>query len=301
MCLSKDNEIPFTAPARPFTGISPDNNRLPLASYRKALYLTNHEHPFDQPVLRVDSLDVHYGNFQAVKQVSFQVKPGEIFGLLGPNGAGKTSTLSAVEGLLTPNAGTITVAGYDSQRQALYARASMGVQLQSTSFQPELTITEIIRLYAGIHGVALDKDRISNILEDIKLQDSGTKRFGQLSGGQQQRVSLVIATIHNPPLLLMDEPTTGLDPQSRRKLWLRIEAMRTKGHAILITTHSMEEAESICDRIAIIDHGQIITTDTPQAIIDDNRDNPEVIRASRKGRITLEDVFIGLTGDAIRS
>jgi ABC-2 type transport system ATP-binding protein len=256
---------------------------------------------FDQPVLLVDSLDVRYGNFQAVKKVSFQVKPGEIFGLLGPNGAGKTSTLSAVEGLLTPDAGTITVGGYDSQRQAGYARASMGVQLQSTSFQPELTITEIIRLYAGIHGVSLSKDDLSIILHDIKLQDAGTKRFGQLSGGQQQRVSLVIATIHNPPLLLMDEPTTGLDPQSRRKLWERIEAMRTKGHAILITTHSMEEAESICDRIAIIDHGQIITTDTPQAIIDDNRDNPEVIRASRKGRITLEDVFIGLTGDAIRS
>ena len=256
---------------------------------------------FNKPVLQVDSLDVRYGNFQAVKQVSFEVKPGEIFGLLGPNGAGKTSTLSAVEGLLTPTAGIITVAGYDSERQSLYARASMGVQLQSTSFQPELTITEIIRLYAAIHGVALSKDRISSILDDIKLQDAGAKRFGQLSGGQQQRVSLVIATIHNPPLLLMDEPTTGLDPQSRRKLWERIEAMRTKGHAILITTHSMEEAESICDRIAIIDHGQIITIDTPQAIVDDNRDNPEVIRASRKGRITLEDVFIGLTGDAIRS
>ena len=256
---------------------------------------------FNKPVLQVDSLDVRYGNFQAVKQVSFQVKPGEIFGLLGPNGAGKTSTLSAVEGLLTPTAGIITVAGYDSERQSLYARASMGVQLQSTSFQPELTITEIIRLYAAIHGVTLTKDRISSILDDIKLQDAGAKRFGQLSGGQQQRVSLVIATIHNPPLLLMDEPTTGLDPQSRRKLWERIEAMRTKGHAILLTTHSMEEAESICDRIAIIDHGQIITIDTPQAIVDDNRDNPEVIRASRKGRITLEDVFIGLTGDAIRS
>jgi ABC-2 type transport system ATP-binding protein len=256
---------------------------------------------FDQPVLRVDSLDVSYGNFQAVKQVSFQVKAGEIFGLLGPNGAGKTSTLSAVEGLLTPTAGTITVAGYDSQRQALYARASMGVQLQSTSFQPELTITEIIRLYAGIYGVPLSKDRIDSILHSIKLNDSGSKRFGQLSGGQQQRVSLVIATIHNPPLLLMDEPTTGLDPQSRRQLWERMEAMRTKGHAILLTTHSMEEAESVCDRIAIIDYGQIITTDTPQAIIDDNRDNPEVIRASRKGRITLEDVFIGLTGAAVRS
>ena len=256
---------------------------------------------FDQPVLQVDSLDVRYGNFHAVKKVSFQVKAGEIFGLLGPNGAGKTSTLSAVEGLLTPNAGTITVAGYDSQRQALYARASMGVQLQSTSFQPELTITEIIRLYAGIHGVSLDKGSIANILDQIKLRDAGAKRFGQLSGGQQQRVSLVIATIHNPPLVLMDEPTTGLDPQSRRHLWERMEAMRDKGHAILLTTHSMEEAESVCDRIAIIDHGQIITTDTPQAIIDNNRDKPEVIRASRKGRITLEDVFIGLTGDSIRA
>jgi ABC-2 type transport system ATP-binding protein len=256
---------------------------------------------FDQPVLQVDSLDVRYGNFQAVKKVSFQVKPGEIFGLLGPNGAGKTSTLSAVEGLLTPNAGTITVSGYDNQRQALYARASMGVQLQSTSFQPELTVAEIIRLYAGIHGVPLDKDNIADILDQIKLQDAASKRFGQLSGGQQQRVSLVIATIHNPPLVLMDEPTTGLDPQSRRHLWERMEAMRAKGHAILLTTHSMEEAESVCDRIAIIDYGQIITTDTPQAIIDNNRDKPEVIRASRKGRITLEDVFIGLTGDSIRA
>lgn len=253
------------------------------------------------PVLQVENLDVRYGNFQAVSQVSFEVQPGEIFGLLGPNGAGKTSTLSAIEGLLIPSGGTIRVAGYDNRRQPLYARASMGVQLQSTSFQSELTISEIIRLYAGIHGVALSKERLAQILDDIKLGDSAGKRFGQLSGGQQQRVSLVIATIHNPTLLLMDEPTTGLDPQSRRQLWERIEAMRDKGHAILLTTHSMEEAESVCDRIGIIDHGQIITIDTPQAIIDDNRDRPEVIRASRRGRITLEDVFIGLTGAAIRS
>jgi ABC-2 type transport system ATP-binding protein len=274
---------------------------LPLPHSGYGVILASMNTNFDQPVLQVDSLDVRYGNFHAVKKVSFQVKPGEIFGLLGPNGAGKTSTLSAVEGLLTPNAGTITVAGYDNQRQSLYARASMGVQLQSTSFQPELTVSEIIRLYAGIHGVSLDKGSIANILDQIKLQDAGSKRFGQLSGGQQQRVSLVIATIHNPPLVLMDEPTTGLDPQSRRHLWERMEAMRDKGHAILLTTHSMEEAESVCDRIAIIDYGQIITTDTPQAIIDDNRHKPEVIRASRKGRITLEDVFIGLTGDSIRA
>src|ERR1700761_4281268 len=173
----------------------------------------------NQPVLQVQNLDVRYRNFQAVKQVSFEMYPGEIFGLLGPNGAGKTSTLSAIEGLLTPNGGTITVAGYDTRRQPLQARASLGVQLQSTSFQTELNIGEIIRLYAGIHGVTLSKEELAAILDSIKLGDSINKRFGQLSGGQQQRVSLVIATLHNPPLLLMDEPTTGLDPQSRRQLW----------------------------------------------------------------------------------
>ncbi|MDO6434951.1 ABC transporter ATP-binding protein [Flavitalea sp. BT771] len=252
-------------------------------------------------VLEVEGLNVYYGAFQAVRNVSFNVRPGEIFGLLGPNGAGKTSTLSAVEGLLKPHSGTIRVAGYSTREQPLYARASMGVQLQATSFQPELTVSEIIRLYAGIYGVSLSKERIDGILSNIKLLDAANKRYGQLSGGQQQRVSLLIATIHEPRLLLMDEPTTGLDPQSRRQLWERIEAMREKGHGILLTTHSMEEAESVCDRIAIIDHGTIIAIDTPQALIDTNRGNPEVIRASRKGKITLEDVFIGLTGTEIRS
>jgi ABC-2 type transport system ATP-binding protein len=256
---------------------------------------TNH------PVLQVENLDIFYGNFQAVRNVSFEVRPGEIFGLLGPNGAGKTSTLSAAEGLIKATSGTIRVAGYDIRRQPLYARACMGVQLQATSFQPELTVGEIIRLYAGLYGVSLTIDEIHPILAGIKLADQIGKRFGQLSGGQQQRVSLVIATIHNPQLVLMDEPTTGLDPQSRRQLWVRIEAMRDKGHGILLTTHSMEEAESVCDRIAIIDHGRIIATDAPQAIIDNNRDRPEVIAASRRGKITLEDVFIGLTGEEVRA
>jgi ABC-2 type transport system ATP-binding protein len=255
----------------------------------------------DTPVLQVEGLNIDYGSFHAVRNVSFEVQPGEIFGLLGPNGAGKTSTLSAVEGLIRPFAGNIHVAGYDIRRQPLYARACMGVQLQATSFQPELTLVEILRLYAGIYGVNLDDSQMNDILRDIKLEDHAGKRYGQLSGGQQQRVSLVIATIHDPRLVLMDEPTTGLDPQSRRQLWERIETMRDKGHGILLTTHSMEEAEAVCDRIAIIDHGQIITIDSPQAIIDDNRDRPEVIRASRKGKITLEDVFIGLTGATVRS
>lgn len=251
-------------------------------------------------ILQIENLYVSYGSFNAVSDVSFDVKAGEIFGLLGPNGAGKTSTLSAAEGLLQPKSGSITVGGFNIKTQPLYARANMGVQLQATSFQPELTLTEIIKLYAGIYGVTLTKEKLNTILQDIKLEESAGKRFGQLSGGQQQRVSLVIATIHDPVLVLMDEPTTGLDPQSRRQLWERIEAMRDKGHGILLTTHSMEEAESVCDRIAIIDHGKIIATDTPQLLIERHRNDPNVISASRKGKITLEDVFIGLTGRTIR-
>jgi ABC-2 type transport system ATP-binding protein len=253
------------------------------------------------PVLEVNKLNVSYGVFHAVRDVSFNVHPGEIFGLLGPNGAGKTSTLSAVEGLLKPQSGKITVAGFDIEAQPRHARANMGVQLQATSFQSELTVAEIIKLYAGIHGVAMNNGKLEATLSNIKLQDAGSKRFGQLSGGQQQRVSLVIAMIHEPRLVLLDEPTTGLDPQSRRQLWERMESLRTGQHGILLTTHSMEEAESVCDRIAIIDHGKIITTGSPQTLIDTYRDYPEVVAASRKGRITLEDVFIGLTGREIRS
>jgi ABC-2 type transport system ATP-binding protein len=257
--------------------------------------------PQASSILIVDKLNVYYGNFQAVNNVGFDVREGEIFGLLGPNGAGKTSTLSAVEGLLKPTSGTITVAGYESREKPLHARAAMGVQLQSTSFQPELTVAEILKLYAGIYGVPLTTEKLKEILHEIKLEDAEGKRFGQLSGGQQQRVSLVIATIHNPRLVLLDEPTTGLDPQSRRQLWERIEAIRAKGHGVLITTHSMEEAEAVCDRIGIIDHGRVITIDTPEALIEKHRNDPEVIAVSRKGKITLEDVFIALTGRTVRS
>ncbi|MEO5564423.1 MAG: ABC transporter ATP-binding protein [Chitinophagaceae bacterium] len=252
-------------------------------------------------VLQVDQINVSYGNLKAVRDVSFDVKAGEIFGLLGPNGAGKTSTLSAIEGLLKPQSGNITVAGYSIKDKPLHVRANLGIQLQATSFQPELSISEILRLYAGIHGVDMPKEKLHNILVNIKLEDAASKRFGQLSGGQQQRVSLVIATIHDPRLVLLDEPTTGLDPQSRRQLWERMEEMRDKNHGILLTTHSMEEAEAVCDRIAIIDHGQVITIDTPHDLVEKHRNDAEVIKASRKGKITLEDVFIGLTGRAIRS
>ena len=254
----------------------------------------------EENILTVDGLSVSYGKFNAVQNVSFTVRKGEIFGLLGPNGAGKTSTLSAVEGLLKPQGGSIVVDGNDAVAKPLHARASLGVQLQSTSFQTELYVIEVLQLYAGIYGVPMSKNDLLGILREINLEDQAMKKFGELSGGQQQRVSLVIATIHNPKLVLLDEPTTGLDPQSRRQLWERIEAIREKGHAVLLTTHSMEEAESVCDRIAIIDHGMVIAVDTPQAMIDKHRDDPEVIAVSRRGKITLEDVFIALTGKAVR-
>lgn len=173
-------------------------------------------------ILDVQNLHVSYGDFKAVKNVSFSVKGGEIFGLLGPNGAGKTSTLSAVEGLLKPDSGDITIAGFSAKEKPLHARANMGVQLQATSFQPELTVTEVIQLYSGIYGVQLSAEKIMEVLKELNLSESAGKKYGQLSGGQQQRVSLYIATIHNPRLVLLDEPTTGLDPQSRRQLWERI-------------------------------------------------------------------------------
>ncbi|WP_316847298.1 ABC transporter ATP-binding protein [Pedobacter psychrodurus] len=254
-----------------------------------------------QCLLNVENLSVNYGDFEAVKNISFSVLPGEIFGLLGPNGAGKTSTLSAIEGLVKFSSGTIIVDGYDVIKNPLHARAAMGVQLQSTTFQPELNVVQILQLFSGIYGVPLDKNGITRVLKEIQLEDAANRRFAQLSGGQQQRLSLIISTIHNPRLVMLDEPTTGLDPQSRRQLWERIEAIRKSGHAVLLTTHSMEEAEAICDRIAIVDHGKIISIDEPQALIEKHRNDPEVIAVSRRGKITLEDVFIALTGREVRA
>ncbi|TMD04461.1 MAG: ABC transporter ATP-binding protein, partial [Chloroflexi bacterium] len=211
--------------------------------------------------LHVDDLHVSYGPKRAVDGVSLAINEGEIFGLLGPNGAGKTSTLSAIEGLLRPDSGSIRIGDIDAQANPIAAKARMGVQLQSTSFQSDLTIREIVRLYAGLYGVRLSRTEIDELLDDIHLGEEAAKRFIQLSGGQQKRVSLMIATIHDPPLVLLDEPTAGLDPQARRQLWDRIERLRDTGRSILLTTHSMEEAQAVCHRVAIIDHGKLLTVD----------------------------------------
>ena len=252
--------------------------------------------PREEALLEVDELRITYGSRTAVDAVSFSVYPGEIFGLLGPNGAGKTSTLSAIEGLLVPERGRIRVAGIDVRQRPLDARANLGIQLQATSFQKDLSVAEIIRLYAGLYGVVLTTATVQTVLTAIELSDCSSMKSGQLSGGQLQRLSLATATLHDPPLLLLDEPTTGLDPQSRRQFWSKIEAMRDSGRAVLLTTHSMEEAHAVCDRIAIIDHGRILVTGPPQDIVDSNRNRPEVRAAARRADVTLEDVFIGLTG-----
>ena len=250
-------------------------------------------------VLEVDGLTVSYGPKVAVADVSLRIQPGEIFGLLGPNGAGKTSTLSAIEGLLKPRAGAVRVAGFDIRRQPMLAKTRMGVQLQATSFQPDLTISQVLRLYAGLYGVRLGAAEVHSRLAEVGLEAEAGKPFSQLSGGQQQRLSLQIAVVHSPALLLLDEPTSGLDAQSRRQLWSRIEQLRDGGGSILLTTHSMEEAQAVCDRVAIIDHGQLLTAETPAELIVKHRDDPRV-RAVAHGEVTLEDVFIGLTGSEIR-
>lgn len=250
-------------------------------------------------VLKVSGLTVVYGPQTAVAGVSLEIVRGEIFGLLGPNGAGKTSTLAAIEGLIAPRSGTVTVDGLDLRRHPAQARSRLGVQLQSSSFQPELSIEQIAALYGGLYGVRLSREQIRRSLEEIGLDQERGKRFKQLSGGQQQRLALYIATIHDPLLLLLDEPTSGLDPQSRRALWSRIELLRGRGSSILLTTHSMEEAQAVCDRVAIIDHGALLTTGTPTDLIAAHRDDPRVLAVAH-GDVTLEDVFIGLTGSMIR-
>ena len=180
-------------------------------------------------ILEVRDLSVVYGTKTAVDGISLQMTRGEIFGLLGPNGAGKTSTLSAIEGLIKPRSGAVFLDGVDIRRHPSQAKAKLGVQLQATSFQSQLTIKQIVRLYAGLYGVRLSDAEITAALQEIGLEGEASKPFKQLSGGQQQRLSLYVAAVHDPALLLLDEPTAGLDPQSRRQLWGRIEHIRAAG------------------------------------------------------------------------
>jgi len=205
-----------------------------------------------------------YHHKNVVKDVSFTVRQAEIFGVLGPNGAGKTTTLEMIEGIRTPDAGTAILAGLDVRRQKSAVQRIIGVQLQATTLFPELTLLETLQFFAALYPKALDPRQL---LSDVALEEKARAHPQDLSGGQRQRLALAIALINDPQVLFLDEPTAGLDPQSRRMLWDIVLRMREQGKTILLTTHFMDEAQLLCDRVAIMDHGQIIALDTPSNLI----------------------------------
>ena len=218
-------------------------------------------------VIKVDNLRKAYGAVKAVDDISFSVAQGEVFGMLGPNGAGKTTTMEIVEGIRPYDSGSVSVLGMNIKRSKRKIKSQIGVQLQATSMYPKLTVSEMLQLFGSFFPRHISIDRI---IEVTGLEESRKKRFENLSGGQKQRLSIALALINNPKILFLDEPTTGLDPQSRHNIWSLIELIRKKGKTVFITTHYMEEAERLCDRVAIIDHGKIIATDRPQSLISQN-------------------------------
>jgi ABC-2 type transport system ATP-binding protein len=220
----------------------------------------------NKTVIRIQDLYVSYGEVKAVNGVSFEIYEGECFGLLGPNGAGKTTTLSCLEGLKKPDSGTITVEGLDAVSDSVKVKQMMGVQLQDTTLFPDLTCTELVELYASFYNVFLNRKQILSYLEKFDLQEKARSRAKELSGGQRQRLALALAVAHDPRIVVLDEPTTGLDPQARRSIWESIRHMRSEGRTVILTTHYMEEAETLCRRVGIIDHGKILALDTPHAL-----------------------------------
>ncbi len=215
-------------------------------------------------VINVEHLVKSYGAVKAVNDISFEVGQGEVFGMLGPNGAGKTTTVEIIEGLRQADSGKVSVLGLDITRAPARIKQKIGIQLQAPSLLPLLRVEELLGLFAGFFTHSLP---VSEVLELLALTDSRKVLVKNLSGGQQQRLSVAMALINDPDIAFLDEPTTGLDPQSRRGLWVVIESMSKKGKTIFLTTHYMEEAERLCDRVAIIDHGQIIALGSPEELI----------------------------------
>lgn len=248
------------------------------------------------PVINVKNLVKSYGNFTAVKDISFDVFPGEIFGLLGPNGAGKSTTLEIMETLREKSSGSISIKGLDTNRDRSAIKKIIGVQLQASGYYPSLNLTELIELFSGLYNRQTDA---RELLQRVNLTDKAKSKYKQLSGGQKQRFSIATTLINEPDIIFLDEPTTGLDPQARRNLWDLIRDIRAKGTTIIITTHYMDEAEQLCDRIAIMDEGKIIALASPESLIDElvasGFERPKQVKAAN-----LEDVFIHLTGKEIR-
>jgi ABC-2 type transport system ATP-binding protein len=217
-----------------------------------------------QPVIHVSAIRKTYGRTVAVDEASFEVYEGEIFGLIGPNGAGKTTTMECVEGLRRPDRGAISVLGLDPARQVYALQDRIGVQLQEAQLQKRIKVREAVGLWASLYRNPLDGDRL---LDQLGLTDKRNAWFMTLSGGQKQRLFIALALINDPELVFLDELTTGLDPQARRAIWDLVRGIRARGKTVFLTTHLMEEAERLCDRVAIIDHGRIIDIATPEELI----------------------------------
>jgi ABC-2 type transport system ATP-binding protein len=217
-----------------------------------------------QPAIHVAEIRKVYGRTVAVDDVSFDVQPGEIFGLIGPNGAGKTTTMECVEGLRTPDRGVISVLGLSPTRDAYALQERIGVQLQEAQLQKRIKVREAVALWASLYRKPADGDRL---IEQLGLSDKRNAWFMTLSGGQKQRLFIALALINDPELVFLDELTTGLDPQARRAIWELVRGIRQRGKTVLLTTHLMEEAERLCDRVAIIDHGRIIDVGTPAELV----------------------------------
>jgi ABC-2 type transport system ATP-binding protein len=247
-------------------------------------------------IISVKDLTKSYGSFEAVKGISFDVYEGEIFGLLGPNGAGKSTTLEIIETLRQKTSGKVIVNGLDLDKEPDNIKKIIGVQLQTSGFYPGLNLLELIDLFAGLYN---QKVNPMDLLKLVNLEDKAKNKFKEMSGGQKQRFSIATTLINKPRVVFLDEPTTGLDPQARRNLWELIKTIRAEGTTVILTTHYMDEAEQLCDRIAIMDEGKIISLASPDKMIDDlvatGFERPRQVKSAN-----LEDVFIHLTGKEIR-
>lgn len=247
-------------------------------------------------MVEVKDLKKRYGDKQAVNGVSFSVKKGEIFGILGPNGAGKTTTLEMMETLRSIDSGSVFIDGVDVKKDPQSIKYLIGVQPQSPAFQDKTRLVEVVQMFAAAYGGKVDAMRF---LRDVDLEDKAKSYVESLSGGQKQRLSITTALVHGPKVFFLDEPTTGLDPQARRNLWELIEKVRDRGISVIMTTHYMDEAEILCDRIAVMDNGKIIALDTPKNLIKQllqrGFKKPQEVQQAN-----LEDVFIDLTGKGLR-
>lgn len=247
-------------------------------------------------IIQVKDLHKKYGDFEAVKGISFDVQENEVFGLLGPNGAGKSTTLEIIETLREKTSGKITVNGFDLDESPNEIKKIIGVQLQTSGYYPGLNLTELLVLFAGLYNEDIDP---LALLDTVNLRDKARAKFKELSGGQKQRFSIATTMINKPRIIFLDEPTTGLDPQARRNLWDLIRQIRDQGTTVIITTHYMDEAEVLCDRVAIIDSGKIIALNSPDGLIDElvasGFEKPKEVKQAN-----LEDVFIHMTGRHLR-